>query len=54
MNFNYSSLDNKYALETVSNMWITHFNSLINFPYREEWEIQVYENQIKSEKVFDI
>ena len=54
MSFNYSSIDNRLTLDTVSTMWTMYYNMLINLPYSEDWEIKVYENQIKAEKVFDI
>ena len=54
MKFNYSSIDNQYSLDIVSNMWLNYYNQLLNFPFREEWEKIVFENQIKTEKVFDI
>lgn len=54
MKINYSSIENQYALELVSSMWTNYYNQLLNFPYREEWEIETLKGQILAEKVFDI
>lgn len=54
MDFYYSSIAHKDALEITSNMWTSYYNLRISFPWIEEWERDSLEDLILSEKVFDI
>ena len=50
----YSRIENHEILMTISAMWVEHYNMLINFPWNDDADKELYEEELREHLCYDV